>query len=138
MGCVSEVPSLCSFLFFWLSSLSRSLNKHFAIFLSVLFCASVSHELEWHSTEIYKGTPEEHTLLNEHHENHFHDSAYHPEQAHKSDLACDFFHGDLPDISYSSSVAVSFIIETAEAELFNKSSHSNEFFTYRARAPPVA
>lgn len=136
MGCVSEVPSLSYFSFFGLVSLSRSFNKHFAIFLSVMFCASVFHDLEWHSTEIYKGTLEEHTFLNEHHENHLHDSAHHPERAHDSDLACDFFHGDLPDIGFSSSAILSFIEETAEAERFLNSSHSNNFFHYKARAPP--
>ena len=86
---------------------------------------SVSHELEWHSVEIHKGTSEEHIFLDEHHENHFHDSAYHPDQAHDSDLACDFFHGDLTEISYSSSVILSFFEETADAEHFLNSSCSN-------------
>ena len=124
------------FFFLGLVSLPRSFNKHFAIFFSVLFCASVSHELEWHSVEIHKGTSEEHIFLDEHHENHFHDSTYHPEQAHKSDLTCDFFHGDLPDIGYSSSEVSSFIEETAEAKHFLNSSHSNNLFSYKARAPP--
>ena len=136
MGCVYEVPSLRSPFFFGLASLPRSFNKHFAIFFSVMFCASVSHDLEWHSVEIYEGASEEHLLLDEHHENHLHDSAYHPDQAHESDLACDFFHGDLPDISYTSDIAVSSTAKTAEAEYFLKSSFSKVFFNYKARAPP--
>ena len=110
--------------------------SHFAIFFSVLFCASVSHELERHSVEIHKGTSEEHTLFYEHHENHLHDSVHHPEGAHDSDLACDFFHGDLGDIGFSSNAILSFIEETAEAEPFVNSSHSNNSFHYKARAPP--
>ena len=116
--------------------MSRSFNRRFAVFLSLAFCVSVSHDLEWHSTEIYKGTSEEHTLLYEHHENHLHDSAHHPESTHDSDLACDFFHGDLGDIGFSSNAILSFIEETAEAEPFVNSSHSNNSFHYKARAPP--
>ena len=136
MGCVYEVPSLSSFFFFGLASLPRSFNKNFAIFFSVLFCASVSHDLEWHSVEIYEGASEEHLLLGEHHENHFHDSAYHPDQAHESGLACDFFHGDLPDISYNSGTAVSFVSETAKVAHFFKSSYPDDRFNYQSRAPP--